>query len=160
MVNQWFTAWRNCSTTVLTLVSIHSCSIELHNRMNESKHQTQCRTNIAFNLFPKGVINDMLYIINALGIDKKLSKNIGKLCSQHAWLNKFQTNCHYSMIKAYKSQLLFYEAKFFFSMYIMYTFGVLWFSLHKSIKNIVINQNISLCLKLNNWHYLKLNYCS
>ena len=46
--------------------------------MNESKHQTQCRTNIAFNLFPKGVINDMLYIINALGIDKKLSKNISK----------------------------------------------------------------------------------
>ena len=64
--------YKNCSTTVLTLVSIHSCSIELHNRMNESKHQTQCRTNIAFNLFPKGVINDMLYIIKPLGIDKKL----------------------------------------------------------------------------------------
>ena len=59
------------------------------------------------------------------------------------------------MIKAYKSQLLFYEAKFLQSTYyVHYTFGVLRFSLHKTIKNIVINQNISLCLKLNNWHYL------
>ena len=113
MVNQWFTAWRNCSTTVLTLVSIHSCSIELHNRMNESKHQTQCRTNIAFNLFPKGVINDMLYIINALGIDKKLSKNIGKLCSQHAWLNKFQTNCHYSYDQSLQITIIVLWSKVF-----------------------------------------------
>ena len=130
-VNQWFTAWRNCSTTVLTLVSIHSCSIELHNRMNESKHQTQCRTNIAFNLFPKGVINDMLYIINALGIDKKLSKNIGKLCSQHAWLNKFQTNCHYSYDQSLQITIIVLWSKVF-TKYILCT-------LYNAILHIVRN---------------------
>ena len=141
-------AWRNCSTTVLTLVSIHSCSIELHNRMNESKHQTQCRTNIAFNLFPKGVINDMLYIINALGIDKNLSKN---LCMRPACLITLVTSIRSRQstityifsekIRPWwnptKSQLLFYEAKFLHSD--SYTFVVLRdfliSSLNKTIEN-------------------------
>ena len=131
------TAWRNCSTTVLTLVSIHSCSIELHNRMNESKHQTQWRTNIAFNLFPKGVINDMLYIINALGIDKNLSKN---LCMKPECLITLVTSISSRQnaitlhicwkirpwYKPTKSQLLFYEAKFLQSSYTVILIH-LWF---------------------------------